>query len=92
MFAAFYERFARVGIPPHEVDEMEVWQAVAALGMWRDENEVPVVPEGPVRGRAIDDKALIRARLEAHRRGEGEPTWIFGEPRVPQLQGAGDGR
>lgn len=83
VFPALYERMGThpYSFSPQQVDAMEVWQVASLLGAWRiDESAVPTEP---VRGRPISDSALIKARMAAAARGEGEPLWLFGEPRVP---------
>lgn len=94
MFPAVYERLGTYPYAnsPQQVDAMEIWQVVSLLGWWREE-ALPVVAAGanqqPVRGRPISDSQLIKARLAARARGEPEPTWLFGEPRIEEAATSG---
>lgn len=67
------------------VDQLEVWQVVSVLGLHVPrpaEEPLTEAPAGRRRFGPVSDVALIKARYAAHERGEPEPTWLFGAPRL----------
>jgi hypothetical protein len=91
MLPGLYLAMRTVGLTPRDVDDMKVWQVAAVLSYAR----APRRPEEPVAGprtprrptggwRPVDDRSLIRARLQAHREGKPEPLHLFGvtDPRL----------
>lgn len=66
-FAPIYRALAQLGIGPRDADDLELWEIAAVLGVDLDSGTVPLGQP--------DQRAILRARVEAAEHGTSAPQW-----------------